>query len=586
MKNTSLPSWDLTDLYPAPDAPALHADLARARADATAFQQTYIGTIAERDGTGLASAIAQYERLSDLLGKLSSYAQLLHASDMTHPDYGRFYQDIHEQITEISSLTLFFTLDLNRLEDAALDAHIKASPALAHYAPWLRDIRLMRPYQLADDLEKLLLEKRVAGQAAWSRLFDETLTRLRFDVEGKILTCEEALHLLSDANSAKRKTAAKAIGETFAKEIHPFVFITNTLAKDKAIEDTWRGFASPMASRNLANQLEDEVADALIASVKANYPKLSHRYYRLKAKWLGQEKLPYWDRNAPLPGKEDTTYSWDQAKNIVLDAYGAFSPRLRALGEQFFTHDWIDAAPTAGKSPGAFAHPTVPSSHPYLLLNFQGRQRDVMTLAHELGHGVHQLLAAKQGALMADTPLTLAETASVFGEQLTFQSMLANEKNPDARRRLLAAKVEDMLNTVVRQVAFCEFERKVHGARAKGELSAEQIGGFWMEVQRESLGDALVFEDEYQHYWAYISHFIHSPFYVYAYAFGDCLVNALYGAYQSGLPDFEAKYFAMLEAGGTLRHSELLKPFGLNAADPAFWQKGLDVIGGMIDGLE
>lgn len=586
LNDAQLPTWDLTDLYPSPTAPQVAADIAASRKAAEALKKNYQGKLSQLSAKELTSAIAAYESLSEILGRLGSYAQLLYASDMTHPDYGRFYQNTNETLTEISSLTVFFSLELNQIPDEQLDAMLKESPALAHYTPWLRDVRLFRPHQLSQSLEELLHEKHVTGSSAWSRLFDETLARMRFTVRGETLGCEQVLHMLSDTDGELRKDAAKALGEGFKDQIHLFTTITNVLAKDKAIEDQWRNYATPMSSRHLANMVEQEVVDALLKAVRQSYPRLSHRYYTLKAKWMGKETLPYWDRNAPLPNEDNSLIEWKNASSMVLDAYGAFSPKLRELGEKFFANDWIDVPARAGKSPGAFAHPTVPSAHPYLLLNYQGRQRDVMTLAHELGHGVHQLLSAGQGALMADTPLTLAETASVFGEQLTFRALLNAESNPEKRKRLLAGKVEDMLNTVVRQIAFCEFERLVHEARREGELSSEDIGAFWLQVQRESLGPAFTFDEEYSYYWAYISHFIHSPFYVYAYAFGDCLVNALYTAYLDGLPNFEEKYLAMLSAGGTLRHKELLAPFGLDASDPAFWQKGLKVIEGFIDELE
>lgn len=585
-QNNKLPLWDLSDLYKSMDAPEIQQDLAKLKKLAQGFNKSYSGKIASLDASELTQAIKKYEAIAELIGKLSSYAQLLHATDMAKPDYGRFYQDISEKITAISSLVLFFSLEINRIEDADLNKLLKNSRALTHYQPWLRDVRTFRPHQLNDDIERLLHEKQVAGAAAWSRFFDETLSRLKVRIGSKEAPCEQALHMLSDKNAARRKMAAKALGKTFADNIHSFTFITNTLAKDKAIEDEWRKYEKPISSRNLANQVEDEVVNALITAVKSSYPELSHRYYAMKARWLGKKKLAYWDRNAPLPKSADHKYSWPEARNIVLAAYGEFSTELQTLGRKFFDNDWIDVPMRAGKASGAFAHPTVPSAHPYLLLNFQGRQRDVMTLAHELGHGVHQLLSAEQGALMCDTPLTLAETASVFGEQLTFRYLLKRQKTAADRRSMLAHKVEDMLNTVVRQIAFCEFERKIHDARKDGELSAETIGKFWLETQKESLGSAFSFDKEYQYFWAYISHFIHSPFYVYAYAFGDCLVNALYATYQEKPSGFEAKYMKMLRAGGTLRHNDLVAPFGLNTADPAFWQKGLSVISGFIDELE
>jgi len=580
-----LPEWDLGDLYPGRDSPELAWDLADLAATAKAFRERYEGCLPGLSGGQLGGAIAAFERLQEVAGRIISYAELTRAGNVADPQIAQFFQTTHERINAISTELLFFTLELNRIEDAALDAKL-ADPALAHYRPWLRDVRAMRPYQLSDQVEKLLHEKSVAGRNAWTRLFDETIADLRFPFRGRELTEPEAMHLLSDRDGAVRKEAALSIGEVFGRHARLFGLITNTLAKDKEVEDRWRGFPRPISSRNLSNFVEDEVVDALIAAVRASYPELSHRYYRLKARWFGVEKLPFWDRNAPLPEDDDRTVVWSEAEATVLSAYRAFSPELAAIGEQFFERRWIDAPVRPGKAPGAFAHPTVPSAHPYLLLNYQGRLRDVMTLAHELGHGVHQVLAAGQGALMADTPLTLAETASVFGEMLTFRALLARETEPKRRRIMIAGKVEDMLNTVVRQIAFATFESRVHDERRAGEVTAERICEIWLEVQGESLGPALSLDDPYRYYWTYIPHFIHSPFYVYAYAFGDCLVNSLYAAYEDAHQGFAQRYLQLLRAGGTLRHRELLAPFGLDAADPAFWSKGLGVIRGFIDELE
>ena len=580
-----LPNWNLADLYAAPDAPAIEDDLVRAETLAEGFRQRFESRVAVISGASFAAAIADYEKLQELLGRIGSYAGLLYAGDMNDPEIGQFHQTIQERLNTVGSLVLFFTLEINRMSEEVLTAK-QAAPELARWQPWLRDVRAFQPHQLPDDLEKLLYEKYVAGRAAWSRLFDETLAGLRFPIGGQELTNAEAFNLLSDRNPVVRKDAAEAITTSLSSAIRIFSLVHNTLAKDKEIEDRWRGYARPISARNLGNYVEDEVVDALIGAVKAAYPALSHRYYRLKAKWLGQAKLHHWDRNAPLPGDDDRIVRWDEARSIVLDSYRGFSPELAEIGERFFKESWIDAPVRAGKSPGAFAHPTVPSAHPYLLVNYLGRTRDVMTLAHELGHGVHQVLAGRQGHLLADTPLTLAETASVFGEMLTFRRLLAEEKDPAHRRILLARKVEDMLNTVVRQIAFCEFERRFHDERRAGEVLPGRIGEIWLEIQRESLGDAFTFDPGYACYWSYVPHFVHTPFYVYAYAFGDCLVNSLYAAYQHAADGFAERYVALLSAGGTLRHRELLAPFGLDASDPQFWDQGLGVIRGFIDELE
>ena len=580
-----LPEWDLSDLYPGRDSEPLARDLAQLADDAEAFRDRYQGRLADLSGAALGAAIETYEQLQEQSGRIISYASLVHAGDLADPEIGRFFQTMQERINTVSTTLLFFTLELNRLDDADLKAK-EADPALTGYRPWLRDTRAFRPHQLSDEIEKLLHEKYVAGRAAWTRLFDETIADLRFTVGGKELTEAEAFDLLSDRDPEIRREAALVIGDVLGKHARTFALITNTLAKDKEIEDRWRRFARPISSRNLSNFVEDDVVDALIAAVRDSYPRLAHRYYKLKAGWFGVEALPFWDRNAPLPEDEDRLIPWPEAEETVLSAYGAFSPELAAVGGRFFAGGWIDAPVRPGKASGAFAHPTVPSAHPYLLLNYQGRVRDVMTLAHELGHGVHQVLAAKQGYLMADTPLTLAETASVFGEMLTFRALLARETDPKRRKIMLAAKVEDMLNTVVRQIAFATFELAVHDERREAELTPDRLGEIWLKVQRESLGPALSLDEPYRHYWTYIPHFIHTPFYVYAYAFGDCLVNSLYAVYQDAHQGFAEKYLELLRAGGTLRHQELLAPFGLDAADPSFWSKGLSVITGFIDELE
>lgn len=585
-----LPEWDLTDFYPSADSPAVVKDFTRLEKLCADFCKAYEGKVSVLTAAELARAIRDYETMQELFGKLGSYAQLRFAKNMSDPAVAQFYQNTQEKITVLSSQVLFFTLAINRLEDEDLKRKLM-DPALKHYAPWLRDVRTFRPYQLSDELEKLLHEKYVAGRAAWTRLFDETIASLRFPVNKKKLTSAEAFNLLSQKNALARKQAAITIGKVLKENAPLFTLVTNTLAKDKEIEDSWRKFRQPISSRNVSNYIEDEVVEALLSTVRRNYPKLSHRYYSLKARWFGKKQMEYWDRNAPLPGDVDRIYKWDEAKELVLTAYSNFSQELAAVGHRFFDNAWIDVPVTPGKSPGAFAHPTVPSVHPYLLLNFQGKSRDVMTLAHELGHGVHQVLAAKQGTLMCDTPLTLAETASVFGEQLTFREMVRREKDAKRRKRLIASKVEDMLNTVVRQIAFCEFEKRVHGERRQGELTADRISQIWLDVQSESLGPAIKLHGDYRYYWTYIPHFIHSPFYVYAYAFGDCLVNSLYAVYEKGAkngknPEFERKYLNMLAAGGTLRHRELLAPFGLDASKPDFWQQGLNIISGFIDELE
>jgi oligoendopeptidase F len=586
----ALPEWNLADLYTGLDDPAIARDLDRADAESAAFETAYKGKLAGMaaspdGGAALAEAVQRYETLDDLMGRLGSYAGLIHAGDTVDPARTKFYGDVQERLTAASTHLLFFTLELNRIDDAQLEAAM-ADPALGHYRPWLEDIRRYKPYQLEDRVEQLFHEKSVTAYTAWNRLFDSTVANLRFEVAGRTLAIEPALNLLADRSADKRKAAAQALAKTFQKNIAQFALITNTLAKDKEISDRWRGFADIADSRHLDNSVEREVVDALVAAVREAYPTLSHRYYALKAKWFGKKKLAHWDRNAPLPQAPTRAIGWGEARDTVLEAYGAFSPKMASIAEGFFDKRWIDAPVRPGKAPGAFSHPTVPSAHPYVLLNYQGKPRDVMTLAHELGHGVHQVLAAPNGALMAPTPLTLAETASVFGEMLTFKKLLAQTKDKKQRKAMLAGKVEDMINTVVRQIAFYTFERAVHSERRSGELTAQRIGELWLKVQGESLGPAIELKPGYETFWAYIPHFIHSPFYVYAYAFGDCLVNSLYAVYEHAAEGFAERYLAMLSAGGTKHHAELLAPFGLDARDPSFWQGGLGVIARLIDELE
>ena len=585
-----LPEWNLDHLYPAMDSPEFAADLARAQEQCAAFAQTWRGTLEEAsrapDATEkLYAAIREYEDIEDRLGRLMSYAGLVYSGDTTDPERAKFYGDTQERLTTASSDLLFFALEMNRLDDATIDALLTKSP-LDHFRPWVEDLRKDKPFQLDDRIEQLFHEKSVTGRAAWNRLFDETIAALRFDVRGEELAIEPTLNKMQDTDETVRRDAAQALAKTFKANLRTFALITNTLTKDKEISDRWRGFQDVADSRHLANRVERETVEALVAAVLEAYPRLSHRYYKLKAKWFGKDHLEFWDRNAPLPKVEQRTIKWDEARAMVLDAYADFSPKMADIARRFFDERWIDAPTRAGKAPGAFAHPTVPSAHPYVLLNYQGKPRDVMTLAHELGHGVHQVLAAPNGALMAPTPLTLAETASVFGEMLTFRRLLDQTKSPEQRKAMLAAKVEDMINTVVRQIAFYSFERKVHLERRKGELTAEQLNELWMSVQAESLGPSIRLSDGYETYWTYIPHFIHSPFYVYAYAFGDCLVNSLYGVYEKASVGFVERYFALLSAGGTKHYGELLEPFGLNARDPAFWQIGLSLIERMIGELE
>jgi oligoendopeptidase F len=581
-----LPEWDLTDLYASEDAPELNRDLAWLATAGAEFAERYEGKLTGLDADGMLACVLEYEKIDRVAGRVMSFAGLRHYQNTTDSGRAKFMTDCHDRITTATAPLVFFPLEVNRVDDDQLDGWFGDNSELARYEPVFDRLRALKPYQLSDELERFLHDQSVVGAAAWNNLFDETIAALEFEVDGEVMGLEATLNLLTEQDRSRREAAARSVGEVLAGRIKTFSRVQNTLIKEKEITDRWRKLPTPQMSRHLSNDVEPEVVEALRNAVVAAYPKLSHRYYELKRRWLGLEKLQVWDRNAPLPMEETRVIDWDDAQRTVLDAYAKFSPRMADLAEPFFHKGWIDAGVKPGKSPGAFAHPTTTDVHPYIMLNYLGKPRDVMTLAHELGHGIHQRLAAPQGELLAQTPLTLAETASVFGEMLTFQTLLSEAKDQTEKKVLLAGKVEDMINTVVRQIAFYDFECKLHEARRGGELTPEAIGELWMSVQGESLGPAFEFMEGYESFWAYIPHFVHSPFYVYAYAFGDGLVSALYAVYKEGEPGFQDRYFEMLKAGGSKHHQELLAPFGLDASDPAFWQKGLDMISGFIDELE
>ncbi|GHG86906.1 M3 family oligoendopeptidase [Pseudodonghicola xiamenensis] len=581
----NLPDWDLSDLYASQDAPELKRDLDWLEQACASFAEDYEGKLDTLDADGLLTCVLRDEKISQIAGRIMSYAGLRYYQQTTDASRAKFLSDCQEKITNFTTPLVFFSLELNRIAEDKLQTLFAANTDLARYAPVFRRIRAMKPYQLSDEMEKFLHDMGVVGDA-WERLFDETIAGLEFEVDGETLGIEATLNLMTEQDRGQREAGARALAEVFEKNIKTFARVHNTQAKEKEIIDRWRGMPTAQTARHLSNDVEPEVVEALRSAVVAAYPRLSHRYYELKRKWLGLDKLQIWDRNAPLPMEATRLVPWAEAEQTVMAAYNAFDPRMGDIAAPFFAKGWIDAGVKPGKAPGAFAHPTVTDVHPYVLLNYLGKPRDVMTLAHELGHGVHQVLAAGQGEMLSQTPLTLAETASVFGEMLTFRKMLDGAKDQAERKVLLAGKVEDMINTVVRQIAFYDFECKLHAARRGGELTPDDINALWMSVQAESLGDAFEYMDGYETFWAYIPHFIHSPFYVYAYAFGDGLVNALYSVYAEGAPGFQDKYFDMLKAGGSKHHKELLAPFGLDASDPAFWNKGLDMISGFIDELE
>ena len=586
----SCPTWDLTDLYDGIADGAIAADIAACRQEAEQLEAAWQGRLADADGAALAGLIADYERILEMLGKAQSHAQLLFAASTTDSQIARHHQSIREASADIGARLLFIELELAALDDAHV-TQLLDTPALAVWQPWLRRVRAWAPHQLAPDMERMLAERAPSGRGAWARLFDETAAALRFPFGGADVTEAEILNALSSPNGDERRAAGESLSTTLKDNERLLSLVLNTIAKDKEVEDRWRGFARPVDSRNLDNDVDDDTVDALVGAVDSRNADLAHRYYRLKAGWMGGETINWWDRNAPLSGGDDRQFSWGEARQLVLDSFAGFDQQMAEQAEPFFSHNWIDAEPRAGKSSGAFSHPVTPSAHPYILMNFSGKSRDVMTLAHEMGHGIHQRLAADRGYLMSDTPLTLAETASVFAEMLAFRRLVDSADDPAIRRRLLAGKVEDMLNTVVRQIAFHNFETRFHDARRNAELTAEEISDIWMETQRAALGPSVVTGDDYRPIWGYIPHFVHTPFYVYAYAFGDCLVNALWQSYQLAqaggqAADFVTGYRNLLQAGGTERYDVALQRFDLDPRDPAFWSLGLDMISGMIDELE
>lgn len=583
------PSWDLSDLYSARDDARVAGDLAAAQA-VVAELNGLEGRLAASAGDAavlgglLDQAIGLYERASDLLGALGAYAFLAASTARDDADAQGFEADLREKITAIATPTVWLTLEINQIDDAALEAALTADPNAARWRPWLRRVRAMKPHELSPELERFIAE-RAPISAQWPRLFDETLAALRVEAGKETLTLSEALNRLSDPKTARRKAAAEGLNTALGAEARTMALVLNTVAADKAMEERWRGFRRPADSRHLGNEVDGDAVDAMAEAVAQAYPRLSHRYYALKAKAMGKARLDQWDRNAPIETTAPRAYDWDQGKAVVLDSFadlgGDFADRARL----FFDRPWIDGRARPGKQSGAYSHPVTADRHPYVFLNWMGERRDVLTLAHELGHGVHQTLAAGQGTLLGDTPLTLAETASIFAEGLTFDRLLAISPKSE-QRGLLAGRIEDGLNTVVRQIAFHRFETRFHDERQSGEVSVERIGQIWLEEMGASLGPAVTLNPGYEHWWSYVSHFVHTPFYVYAYAFGDLLVSALMEARRADPAGFTPLYRELLAAGGTRTYVEALKPFGLNPRDPAFWAAGCKRLERLVDQFE
>ncbi|QQQ18316.1 M3 family oligoendopeptidase [Brevundimonas vitis] len=587
--STEAPLWDLGDLYASPTDPRIAADLEAGRArvaELNALQGRLVAQRAEPAALGrdLDRAIALYEQATDVLGGLGAYAFLSASTARDDAAAQGFEADIREKMTAIATPTVWLTLEVNQLEDAEIDAALAAHPAAARWTPWLRRVRAMKPHELSAELETFIAE-RAPISAQWPRLFDETLAALRVKAGKDSLTLAQALNQLSDPRGARRKAAAEGLSQALGDRVQTMALVLNTVAADKAMEDRWRGFKRPADSRHLANEVDGEAVDAMAEAVAAAYPKLSHRYYALKARAMGKDRLDQWDRNAPLDTSAPRAFDWSQGRSLVLESFADLGPEFADRARGFFDRPWIDGRARPGKQSGAYAHPVTANRHPYVFLNWMGERRDVLTLAHELGHGVHQTLAADRGTLLADTPLTLAETASIFAEGLTFDRLLATAPRSE-QRGLLAGRIEDGLNTVVRQIAFHRFETRFHDERAGGEVSAERIGQIWLEELGASLGPAVTLNPGYEHWWSYVSHFVHSPFYVYAYAFGDLLVAALMETRAKDPEAFTPLYRDLLAGGGTRTYGEALAPFGLDPRDPAFWQIGCRRLERLVDQFE
>jgi len=577
---SNLPIWNLADFYPNYKSKLISEDIKELNKNVLNFSRKFKGKLKKIDNEGLLSSIAKYEKLEEKIYFLKSFSFLTHCTHQLDKHISKFYQGISETLSNIEKNLIFFSLEFNKLSKTKIN-YIKSTK----YKSWIENLNKFKKYQQIEIVEKLLMEKSLTSSSAWVKFFDQTMARLKFPYRNKKLSETEILNLFSSPVQSVRKDAALSFAKTLKEQIFNFTFIMNNISKDLDIDKNLRGFEYSESFRHLSNQIDKEDVDSLVKTVKSNYKSICHRYYTYKAKHFGEKKLHFWDRNAPYPKSKNFDISWKEAKDLVLRSYYDFDERLGDVAQLFFKNSWIHAKPLEGKTSGAFSHPTVPSCHPYILLNFQGKIRDVMTLAHELGHGIHQYLANKKGLFQADTPLTLAETASVFGEMLTFKSLLKNSKNKKEKIYLLRSKIEDMLNTVFRQISFFNFERNVHEMRMKAELSDDDISKIWLSTQKESLGSSIDLSKNYECFWAYIPHFIHSPFYVYAYAFGDCLVNSLYSKFEESPSGFNDKYLDLLYAGGSKNYQVLLKNFGLNPKDKDFWQMGMNLIKNLIDDL-
>ena len=570
--------WDLSDLYPSSDA--LDQDLLHADREADAFAGRYRDRVANLSAEDLARALGSLEALQDRMGRSYAYAYLHWSTNTNDPARGALLQKVQESYTQTSKKLIFFDLEWAHLDDERARAYLEAEE-LRHFRHYLELQRLQKDYLLSEPEEKILSEKSLTGRGAWNRFFDETLGAARFYIDGEAKTEQETLSKLHESNRDLRRSAALALTEGLQKHERELTFVFNTILADKNSDDRLRGYPHWLSSRNLANEVSDETVDALIEAVTSRYDLVA-RYYRLKQKLLSLDELMDYDRYAPI-GAADIRYTWNEARDVVIESYSGFHPEMGTISEYFFDLNWIDAAVAAGKRGGAFSHGTVPSAHPYILMNFTGKIRDVQTLAHELGHGVHQHLSRKQGVFQASTPLTTAEMASVFGEMLVFQRLLKNEEDAANKLAMVVGKIDDTIATVFRQVAMNRFEDRIHTARrTEGELTAGRFAELWLATQDEMFRGSVTLGEHYRHWWSYIPHFLHSPGYVYAYAFGELLVLALYAKYRQSPMDFPSKYITLLEAGGSDWPHELLSALDIDLTDPGFWRLGMKAIEDLI----
>jgi oligoendopeptidase F len=575
--------WDLGRLYRGPDDPELHDDLLAAEQQAEGLRSRLHGRVAELDAAGLADAVEELQGIQEKVEKAQTFAFLNFATDTSDPPRGALLQHVEEHATSVATEILFFELEWAAVPDERAE-ELLADPALEKWRHFLRAVRRFRPHLLTEPEEKVVTEKGVTGRSAWVRLFTQVTDAITVDLDGETATLEEALSRLYLPDREARQRAGRAVTEALQPGLPVRTYILNTVMADHALDDRLRHYSSWIAARNLANEITDDTVDALITSVTSRYD-IPARWYRLKGRLLGIDELNEHDRYAPLT-PDEAQVSWDEARRTVLDAYRSFSPEMADIATGFF-EGYIDAPALPGKQGGAFAHPAVPSAHPYVLLNYTGRRRDVMTLAHELGHGIHQVLASKLGLFNASTPLTLAETASIFGETVTFGRLLAEEREPKARLALIGGRIEDIAASVFRQVAMNRFEDAVHNARRdEGELSPDRIGEHWIRTQRDMFGDSLTITDEYRSWWSYIPHFIHTPGYVYAYAFGNLLALAVYARYEKEGPSFVPSYLQLLASGGSETPDELGHLVGVDLADPGFWNAGLQVVDELVTEAE